>query len=73
VISRVGTGNSGEPLVLAELEPGEKEALYFMLRLLDEHIGEIQTLRSRRRLAQKLARELREAFGIPAEGEGRQR
>jgi hypothetical protein len=67
MIKRIGTGASGWPLLFADLDDFEREALARLLTIAEAHLDEIPfpELRSRRRAAEMLVCELREALELP--------
>jgi hypothetical protein len=75
VLERIGTSSSGQPLVLADLDPVEEEALTRLLDLAETHLGEIKypALRSRCAMAETLIADLRARFGLRANRHRRRR
>jgi len=73
MIKRIATGDGGEPVVLAELNEHEKEALTRILRLAGEHLDEIQfpKVGKRRMVAEMMLDAMYYVFSIPKPGEKR--
>lgn len=66
MFKRIATGDSGEPVVLAELNEFEKASLTRILRLAEEHLDEIRypKVGSRRMLAESMIMEMRRIFEV---------
>jgi hypothetical protein len=60
---KIGTGDSGEPLVLAELNPDEKRALGDILFAADHVYRKVRGRQNA--ITITMVDELRRAFGIP--------
>jgi hypothetical protein len=72
VIRVTGTGTGCEPLVLAELNGPEKEALARLAGLAEQCLDEIPFpgLRSRRLTAERILANMRAAFSLPVRPAG---
>jgi hypothetical protein len=67
MIQRIGINGAGDPLVLAGLSDTDRGTLARILALAEQHLDDIPfpNLRSRRAMAEKMIRELREAGDLP--------